>query len=50
MADIISSENIMLFQDAFNDMADAKGIVPTKMLGRLLKNVGENPTEAEIQV
>jgi len=49
MADLVSEEKIMMFQDAFNSLADSNGIISTKMLGQLLKLIGENPPEEEIQ-
>jgi len=49
MADILNESMIMEFQDAFNSLADSKGIISTKMLGPLLKLIGENPPEEEIQ-
>lgn len=50
MADIISGDKVSLFMDAFNSIADCTtGVLTTKNLGSVLKNLGENPTSEEIQ-
>ena len=42
---------VTLFQDAFSHFDKTKcGMLPTKMLGQLLRFVGENPSDAEVQV
>ena len=49
MADLISGDKITEIMDAFNSLADNKGIVQTSRLGELLKALGENPTKEEVQ-
>jgi len=49
MADIIPEAKIMQYLDTFNRIADKKGLLPTKNFGKLLKELGENPTKDEIQ-
>ena len=49
MADLISGDKINEIMDAFNSMADSKGVVQTKRLGDVLKALGENPTKEEVQ-
>ena len=49
MADIISEEKVCVIMDAFNSLADRQGTVETKMLGVLMKRLGENPSQEEIQ-
>ena len=49
MADLLAGEKINLFLDAFNLLADKQGILPTKLLGNLMRSVGENPTQTEVQ-
>merc|ERR1712013_69743 len=47
--DFVPAE-VTLFQDAFShfDKTDS-GMIPTKLLGQLLRFVGENPSDAEVQ-
>merc|ERR1712002_234038 len=41
---------VTLFQDAFSHFDKSNsGILPTKVLGQLLRFVGENPSDAEVQ-
>merc|ERR1712038_105218 len=41
---------VTLFQDAFSHFDKTNcGMIPTKMLGQLLRFVGENPSDAEVQ-
>ena len=49
MADLIPGEKVNLFLDAFNSLADKDGILPIRLLGALLRSVGENPTQVEVQ-
>ena len=49
MADLIPGEKVNLFLDSFNALADKDGILPTKLLGALLRSIGENPTQVEVQ-
>ena len=49
MADLIPGEKVNLFLDAFNTLAAKDGILPTRLLGTLLRSVGENPTVEELQ-
>ena len=48
--DFVPAE-VTLFQDAFSHFDKTNsGMIPTKMLGQLLRFVGENPSDAEVQV
>jgi len=50
MADILPAELVVLYQDKFASIdTDNDGIITAKSLGLLLRNCGENPSEAEIQ-
>jgi len=47
---VIPSDLIVLFQDAFAHFDQSRtGMISTKKLGQLLRFVGENPSEAEVQ-
>ena len=49
--DFLTEDQIGEFQDAFTLFdTDHDGIITTKELGLVLRQVGLNPTEAEIQV
>ena len=51
MAGTVPEDLIVQFQDAFQQFDQkGSGIISTKLLGPLLRYVGENPSEAEIQV
>ena len=51
MADILPSDLVVLYHDAFKSLdTDNDGIIIIKLLGQLLRNCGENPSDAEIQV
>ncbi|XP_023347176.1 calmodulin-beta isoform X1 [Eurytemora carolleeae] len=47
---LLTAEQIGSFQDAFNrfDTAGA-GVISSKQLGKVLRFIGQNPTEAELQ-
>ena len=48
--DAIPGEVIM-YQDAFQQLDRSNtGMLATKLLGQLLRFVGENPSDAEVQV
>lgn len=47
--DLIPEQTVKLFLDNYNSLADSKGILATSLLGNLLRAVGENPTEEELQ-
>jgi calmodulin len=49
MADLIPGKKVNLFLDSFNALADKDGILPIRLLGALLRSVGENPTQVEVQ-
>merc|ERR550519_2021587 len=50
MAGTVPEDLIVQFQDAFQQFDQkGSGIISTKLLGPLLRYVGENPSEAEIQ-
>ena len=50
MADILSEIQVAEFQDAFADIADRGGFIASSQLGAVLRRLGQNPTDAEIQV
>ncbi len=51
MADVLPSDLVVLYQDAFFDLdTDKDGVILIRQLGPLLRQCGENPTEADIQV
>ena len=47
--DLIPADRISLILDTFNDLADDKGLLETKHLHNLMKQLGENPTKEEVQ-
>lgn len=49
MADILSGSMVNTFMDGFNSMANSKGVLAVRDLGKLLRKVGENPSQAEVQ-
>ena len=51
MADILSEAQIGEIQQSFNAVdTDADGIVRTSDLGKLMRLLGQNPTDSELQV
>ena len=51
MADILSESQIGEIQEAFSAVdARRTGEIKTSDLGRLLRMLGQNPTDAELQV
>ena len=51
MADFLTESQIGEIQKAYNTIdTDTDGIILTSELGNLLRLLGQNPTEAEIQV
>ncbi len=51
MADVLPSDLVVLYQDAFFEFdTDKDGVILIKQLGPLLRQCGENPSEADIQV
>lgn len=51
MAGILSESQIADIIDAFNAVDDDRdGIIPSSKLGAVLKRLGENPTDADVQV
>lgn len=49
--DSLTEEQIGEFQDAFCLFdSDHDGAITTKELGSVLRQIGQNPTEAELQV
>ena len=49
--DFLSEEQIGEFQDAFCYFdTDHDGIINSRELGSVLRQIGQNPTEAELQV
>ena len=50
MADQLNAEQIAIFKDAFSLFdKDGDGTISTKELGTVMKSLGQNPTEAELQ-
>jgi len=50
MADQLNAEQIAVFKDAFSLFDDdGSGTISTKELGTVMKSLGQNPTEAELQ-
>ena len=49
MADTLSGDKVNMFMDAFNAIADRNGVISTKQLGHVMKSLGENPTQEEVQ-
>ena len=49
MAGKISAEKIKQLQDAFNQFSDKRGLVATRNIERVLKQMGENPGKEEVQ-
>ena len=50
MADFLKECQVAEFQDAFTDVADKGGFIASSQLGAVLRRLGQNPTDAEIQV
>ena len=51
MHELLEFSAQVLYQDKFASIdTDNDGIITAKSLGLLLRNCGENPSEAEIQV
>jgi calmodulin len=49
--DSLTEEQIGEFQDAFcNFDDDHDGVINSQQLGSVLRQIGQNPTEAELQV
>ncbi|CAK0892705.1 unnamed protein product, partial [Prorocentrum cordatum] len=51
MADQLTEEQIAEFKEAFSlfDKDDGDGTITTKELGTVMRSLGQNPTEAELQ-
>ena len=51
MADVLNETQVAQFQDAFSDLdTDRDGFIRSSQLGQVLRSIGENPTDAEVQV
>lgn len=51
MADQLTEEQIAEFKEAFSLFdKDGDGCITTKELGTVMRSLGQNPTEAELQV
>ena len=48
--EFLSEEEIGDFQDAFSRYTDHDGIISSHELGSVLRQIGLNPTDAELQV
>ena len=50
-SDCLTEDQIGSFQDAFCEFdTDHDGVINSKELGAVLRQIGQNPTEAELQV
>ena len=47
---ILKEDHILQCQDAFTQFSNKSGLVATKDLGNLLRSLGINPTNEELQV
>ena len=51
MADVLNETQVAQFQDAFSVVdTNHDGFIASSQLGQVLKSIGENPTDAEVQV
>ena len=51
MADFVSEAKVLQFQNAFFHFASEKtGVLRAKQMGDVMRKLGQNPTEAELQV
>ncbi len=51
MTDRLSDDDIARLMEAFNRHdSDGDGVISTEELGRVLHTLGQNPTDAELQV
>jgi len=50
MADVLNEYQVGQFQDAFSECdTDKDGFIASSQLGQVLRQIGQNPTDAEIQ-
>ena len=51
MADVLNETQVAQFQDAFSAVdTDNDGIIASKQLLQVLRSIGQNPTDTEVQV
>ena len=51
MADVLNETQVAEYQDAFSALdTDHDGFIASSQLGQILRAIGENPTDAEVQV
>ena len=51
MADVLNETQVAEFQDAFKAVdTDHDGFIASSQLGIVLRSIGQNPTDAEVQV
>ena len=51
MADVLNETQVAEFQDAFKAVdTDHDGFIASSQLGLVLRSIGQNPTDAEVQV
>jgi Ca2+-binding EF-hand superfamily protein len=51
MADVLNETQVAEYQDAFSALdTDHDGFIRSSQLGQILRAIGENPTDAEVQV
>jgi calmodulin len=50
MADVLNETQVAEYQDAFSALdTDHDGFIASSQLGQILRSIGENPTDAEVQ-
>ena len=50
MADVLNETQVAQFQDAFKAVdTDHDGFIASSQLGQVLRSIGQNPTDAEVQ-
>lgn len=50
MADVLNETQVAEYQDAFSALdTDHDGFIASSQLGQILRAIGENPTDAEVQ-
>jgi len=50
VTELLSTDQIALFQDVFHRFdSSGEGSISSKQLGKIMRHIGQNPTEAELQ-
>ena len=51
MADVLNETQVAEYQDAFRALdTDHDGFIASSQLGQILRDIGENPSDSEVQV